>query len=219
MRTDIEAGWTHVDHVVVPAQDRIQDNRPDAETYTVTADLLIPGRGQPIPNAGLVIEGTKIIHVTSNTEIVQTFSHVKTTHVKVLMPGMWDCHVHLMGIHKVAGDAFVDAWKNQVLSGARSARDVMLLLDAGFTSVREMAGWGLQLDQAIQEGSLVGPKIYSASCIISPTGGHAGMCSQRCIWPLSLTSYAKRHAGNPTGVSSARLAHDMRATWLCHDII
>lgn len=49
----------------------------------------------------------------------------------------------------------------------------MLLLNAGFTSVREMAGYGIQLDQAIQEGSLVGPKIYSANCGISMTGGHA----------------------------------------------
>jgi len=38
-----------------------------------------------------------------------------------------------------------------------------------------MAGYGLQIDQAIEEGSIVGPKIYSANSIISPTGGHADL--------------------------------------------
>lgn len=189
MPSDIESDWTRVDRVAVPNRERKVDDRPDADSYTVTADVLIPGRGQPMKNAGIVIEGTKIKHVTSSEEIARNFSHLTTTHVKVLMPGMWDCHVHLMGIHKVAGDAFVDAWKSQVLSGARSARDVMLLLDAGFTSVREMAGWGLQLDQAIQEGSLVGPKIYSSNCIISPTGGHADMHNEPLHWCDEMTEH------------------------------
>lgn len=78
-----------------------------------------------------------------------------------------------MGIHKVTSADIVASANNQALVGARSARDVMLLLNAGFTSVREMGGYGIALDQAITEGSLVGPKIYSSNCIISPTGGHA----------------------------------------------
>lgn len=78
-----------------------------------------------------------------------------------------------MGIHKVTGPAILATSLDQILSGARSARDVMLLLNAGYTSVREVGGYGIALDKAITEGSLVGPKIYSANCIISQTGGHA----------------------------------------------
>lgn len=189
MPEGIESGWTQVDRMVVPVRGQSTEDRPDGDSYTVTADLLIPGRGKPIKNAGIVVEGTKIKHVGLNTEIFRLHSHLSSTHVKILMPGMWDCHVHLMGIHKVAGDAFVEAWKNQVLSGARSARDVMLLLDAGFTSVRDMAGWGLQLDQAIQEGSLVGPKIYSANNIISTTGGHADFHDVPMDWCQDIQSH------------------------------
>lgn len=48
--------------------------------------------------------------------------------------------------------------------------------------VREMAGWGIQLAQAIDEGSLVGPSIYSSNCIISPTGGHADIHTMHRPW-------------------------------------
>ncbi|KAK8216862.1 hypothetical protein M8818_001825 [Zalaria obscura] len=154
------------------------------DSYCVTADLLIPGRGEPFKNGCIIVSGTKITHVGAVSEVLKyaRLAALPKTHVEVLMPGMWDCHVHLMGIHKVSSAAIVASASQQALAGARSARDVMLLLDAGFTSVREMAGYGIQLDQAISEGSLVGPKIYSSNCIISPTGGHADAHDMLADW-------------------------------------
>lgn len=142
------------------------DEEPKKVSFCVTADLLIPGKGDPIKDGCLVVDGKKITKVATASELAGEISRLPKYHVKVLMPGMWDCHVHLLGIHKVGGPAFVESQQNMALSGARNARDVMLLLDAGFTSVREMAGYGLQMDQAIEEGTLVGPKIYSSNCII-----------------------------------------------------
>jgi imidazolonepropionase-like amidohydrolase len=182
MSANIQDDWTYVGNDTPTTKATLRDTPAQEETYAVTADLLIPGRGTPIENAGIVVSGKKIKHVCLIKDLTTSFGHLKTTHVKVLMPGMWDCHVHLMGLHKVSSDAFIDAYKSPVLTGARSARDVMLLLDAGFTSVREMAGYGLQLDQAIQEGSLVGPKIYSSNCIISTTGGHADFHDTPLDW-------------------------------------
>ena len=150
MASNSHDDWTYIEDDTLSREATRQQKSSRDETYAVTADLLIPGRGAPIENAGIVVSGTKIKHVCHIKDLVKSFGHLLTTHVKILMPGMWDCHVHLMGEHKVSSDAFIDAWKNPVLAGARSARDVMLLLDAGFTSVREMAGYGLQLDQAIR---------------------------------------------------------------------
>jgi imidazolonepropionase-like amidohydrolase len=182
MATNIQDDWTHVGDDTPITKATLRETPAQEETYAVTADLLIPGQGAPIENAGIVVSGKKIKHVCLIKDLTDSFGHLKTTHVKILMPGMWDCHVHLMGLHKVSSDAFIDAYKSPVLTGARSARDVMLLLDAGFTSVREMAGYGLQLDRAIQEGSLVGPKIYSSNCIISTTGGHADFHDTPLDW-------------------------------------
>ena len=142
------------------------EEEPKKDKFCVTADILIPGRGDPVENGCIVVEGSKITNVGTISGLARDFSHLPKYHVKILMPGMWDCHVHLCGLQKVTGDAFIESQQNMALAGARCARDVMLLLDAGFTSVREMAGYGLQIDQAIEEGSIVGPKIYSSNCII-----------------------------------------------------
>ena len=71
-----------------------------------------------------------------------------------------------MGMQKIDDSAFMEMATSPALTGARIARDVMLLLNCGFTSVREMAGFGLQIGRGIEEGSVVGPNIYSCNKII-----------------------------------------------------
>lgn len=67
-------------------------------------------------------------------------------------------------------DAFVDI--PPALAGARAARDLAATLNAGFTSVRELAGYGIELRKAVNEGILMGPNIYSSSTLLSQSGGH-----------------------------------------------
>ena len=138
----------------------------ETEKYCVLADLLIPGKGDPIEHGCIIVEGSKITFAGKADEMESQDANFPKTRVKVLMPGMWDCHVHLMGLQKIDDSAFLDVAHSQALTGARIARDVMLLLNAGFTSVREMAGYGLQIHRGIKEGSIVGPNIYSSNKII-----------------------------------------------------
>ncbi|KAK5713782.1 hypothetical protein LTR17_017466 [Elasticomyces elasticus] len=152
-----------------------EDEELKKDSFRVEADLLIPGRGDPIKNGCIIIEGNKIKDVGTSAQLARPYSHLRKYHVKVLMPGMWDCHIHFIAVQRVAWDAILESTQKMALTGARCAPDLARLLDAGFTSVREMAGFGIQLDQAVEEGSLVGPKIYSSNAIISPTGGHADL--------------------------------------------
>ncbi|RMY08416.1 hypothetical protein D0868_04819 [Hortaea werneckii] len=157
----------------------------DSTRFIVTSDLLIPGKGDPIPNGCIIVQDNQILQVGRTDDLSQTtaaFSQLSRTHVKVLMPGLWDCHVHLTGMHTVTGSAFISSQQNMALTGARLAKDAQLLLDAGFTTVREMAGYGIQLASAIEEGSAVGPTIYSSNSIISPTGGHADLHTMPKSW-------------------------------------
>ncbi|KAK3678077.1 hypothetical protein LTR78_002172 [Recurvomyces mirabilis] len=152
-----------------------KEEEPKKDKFIVESELLIPGKGDPITNGSIVVEGNKITKVGHSSSIATEYSHLPKYNVKVLMPGMWDCHVHFIAVQAVAWDAILQSQQKQALTGARCAPDLMRLLDAGFTSVREMAGCGIQLDEAVEEGSLVGPKIYSSNSIISPTGGHADL--------------------------------------------
>jgi imidazolonepropionase-like amidohydrolase len=66
---------------------------------------------------------------------------------------------------------------------------VAATLNAGFTSVRELAGYGIELSTAINEGWIPGPNIYSSHSIISMTAGHGDLHSM----PLELVQDRIKH--------------------------
>lgn len=136
----------------------------------IDAELLIPGRGEPVENGSLISSGSKIVFVGETENLPQSYVDLPPIQVRILMPGLWDCHVHLMGSEKFIVDDM--AATNSTLAGARCARDVVATLNAGYTSVRELAGYGADLSQAINDGWLPGPNIYPAVSILSQTGGH-----------------------------------------------
>ena len=92
------------------------------------------------------------------------------------MPGLWDAHVHYFG----APDLNLDkvALIRPALAGMRAARDVAATLNAGYTSVREVGGYGIDFSQAINEGWIPGPNIYSAGAPLSQTAGHGDLHTQ-----------------------------------------
>jgi len=88
------------------------------------------------------------------------------------MPGLWDCHVHFDGAPPAGGGQYDTIPGNHALAGARVVRALEDTLLAGFTSVRELAGYAGEISPAIVEGSIIGPNVYSSIAIISMTGGH-----------------------------------------------
>ena len=151
------------------SQDKL--SLPMAKFFRIDAILLIPGRGKPIQNAALVFEGNTIKFVGSRHELPEAYHGTHPIEsVPVLMPGLWDCHCHFLGAKKASISSFII--NSQAEAGARSAKDVTATLNAGFTSVRELAGYGVDLKPAIDDGWLTGPNIYSSVSPISMTAGH-----------------------------------------------
>jgi imidazolonepropionase-like amidohydrolase len=137
----------------------------------IIADLLIPGRGEPLKDAALIFNDKRIVYVGSKDQIPERYAALSPINLPVVMPGLWDCHVHMLGHIHFSGTAI---WNlNPVTAGARLIRDAAELLNAGFTTVRDCGGHGLLIDRVIQEGHMPGPKIYSCNALISQTGGHA----------------------------------------------
>lgn len=135
---------------------------------TIEADLLIPGDGDPVPDAAVVADGPVI-----------SYAGRDVTRAAVVMPGMWDCHGHFMGSRTF--DLARLPQEPTPLRAARSARDLINAVQAGFTSVREVGGLGVYLAGPVSEGLLDGPRIYPAGAILSTTGGHGDL---HC-YPLS----------------------------------
>lgn len=134
--------------------------------------MLIPGRGAPIRDASLLLEGSRIAWVGPRAECPDT-PGVPSTTAQVLLPGLWDCHVHLTGLRNTSLD---DVMRVPVpVAAARAVRDAERALLAGFTSVREVGGYGVHIARAIDEGTCRGPHVYAAGDLISQTGGHADL--------------------------------------------
>ncbi|KIW23588.1 uncharacterized protein PV07_11775 [Cladophialophora immunda] len=139
-------------------------------THLINTSLLIPGRGKPQHNMSVILQDGTITSIQPTASVPPPFKNLPTTTVPVLMPGLWDCHIHLLGSKTF--NFFEIATQSTALAGARIARNVHDILMSGFTSVRELAGYGLEVSKAIEEGTLVGPNIYSSGAAISQTAGH-----------------------------------------------
>src|SRR4029077_12326499 len=94
---------------------------------------------------------------------------------RVLMPGLIDAHWH----------SFMAATPQLVLMTSEpsylhllAARQAEATLMSGFTTVRDLGGPVFGLKRAIDEGVMVGPRIYPSGAMISQTSGHGDFRSR-----------------------------------------
>src|SRR5271170_4967842 len=145
----------------------------------IEAELLIPGGGEPVSDGVVIIDGSVISYAGPAGQAPAT-PGVTVRRTETVMPGMWDCHGHFLGVRTLdLGRLPLDPVP---LRAARCARDLAAALRAGITSVREVGGMGLYLARAVTEGVLAGPAIYAAGAILSTTGGHADLHSYPLPW-------------------------------------
>jgi imidazolonepropionase-like amidohydrolase len=154
------------------ASPKDNDDKDEDDTFVIHTNLLIPGKGDPTHNSTVVTSAGKIVYVGSYLDFLKKpeYQRAPSTSVPVLMPGLWDCHVHLVGSDSFGYTSLTLV--NPVTAGARLARSAHDILMSGFTSVRDLGGYAPEIAQAIDEGTITGPNIYSAGSAISQTAGH-----------------------------------------------
>jgi imidazolonepropionase-like amidohydrolase len=145
----------------------------------IEASVLIPGRGEPVNGGVVVLDGPVISFAGPSAEAPDTPGATVTVATTV-MPGLWDCHVHLLGATSL--DLNRLPLEPVELRAVRAGADLAAALEAGVTSVREMGGLGVHLARAVAEGVIEGPAIYPAGAILSTTGGHGDLHSFPLSW-------------------------------------
>ncbi|KAJ6782782.1 hypothetical protein PWT90_04139 [Aphanocladium album] len=145
----------------------------------ITTSLLIPGDGEPLKDGALVIRDKLIDWVGRQADMPPKYlSHPHRRHeVPYLMPGLWDCHVHFAGENEEAAvESGVTGmmWHadNPATAAARLVKGCWESVQRGYTSMRDLSGYGCELAQAIEEGSVVGPNVYGAGAALSQVAGH-----------------------------------------------
>ena len=131
--------------------------------------LLEPAYGELRGGYQLLIEGAHVREL-SERPIRSAEAEIVDCGGRTLTPGLIDCHVHV--IHSEVNIRFLEAMPLTLLT-ARAGLRLRAMLDRGFTTVRDTGGcdWGIKT--AVEEGYLVGPRLFIAGMSIGPTGGHA----------------------------------------------
>jgi imidazolonepropionase-like amidohydrolase len=132
------------------------------------AAVLDAARGQLVPDRHVLVEGGSIREV-SDRPIKAAGTRVIDLAGRTLMPGMIDCHVHVLASAYNLGAV---ANLPNVFATLRAVPILKGMLMRGFTTVRDAGGADWNLMQAIASGLIEGPRIFPSGRALSQTGGH-----------------------------------------------
>ena len=160
----------------VPALSATSDT-PAAPRQTVitAARYLDVATGKYIEHPAIFVGADGRITSIADARTVRWGADVKHIDMgdKTLLPGLIDMHVHLDSPADIGG------WRGLEYTDSffsvMAAANGRAMLDAGFTTVRNVgsARWNdLGLQQAVDGGRIVGPRIVGAGHALGVTGGH-----------------------------------------------
>lgn len=141
---------------------------------------LIDGTGaDPIRNAAVVVEDGRIRQAGADREIdVPADAIVIDAGGRSLLPGLIDCHVHVMshGFNIMRTLSTPPS-----LTILECIPNLIATLDAGVTTVRDAAGAPLGVKLAVERGIIPGPRMQISITALSQTGGHGDPFTRSCI--------------------------------------
>lgn len=149
----------------------------------VLGGRLIDGTGaDPIENAVVVIEHDRITEIGGKNEVsIPNNAKIIDADGKIVLPGLIDAHVHLLGAVSMNPHDWLIT--PVALRAIRSVMEAQRLIEAGFTSVRDVGSvTTIFLKNAINEGSVSGPRIFAAGKMIGQTAGHADVHDVPMRW-------------------------------------
>ena len=164
-----------------------------------TGGLVFDGTGADPAPADVVVSDGRVVDVGTGLD---GDTQVDCTG-RTLLPGLFDCHVHLTlnGIGLLG--ALQKPFSYQFYEAAVNLRRT---LEAGITTVRDAAGADLGIKQAVEDGLLTGPRVQISIGLITQTGGHGDpwMPSGQCA------GLAVPHPGRPPAMADG--PDEMRRT-------
>ncbi len=136
--------------------------------------LIDPKAGTVVPDAVVLIENGKVKAVGHGLAIPAGVKVIDLSSMTVL-PGLMDCHTHLVGDYVNDKDPLSDLKKSAADRAFESVPNAKATLDAGFTTVRDVGTYRAFVDVALRDaiarGDFPGPRMFVAGSYLTITGG------------------------------------------------
>jgi imidazolonepropionase-like amidohydrolase len=121
------------------------------------------------PPRNVLVRGNRIERVTTDQITIDPTGRLVDGGGRTLMPGLIDMHWHTMMVRPTPVEMLTaDIGYLNLVAGAEARETLM----RGFTTVRDMGGPAFGLKRAIDEGTVVGPRIFPSGAVITITSGH-----------------------------------------------
>ncbi len=163
-------------------ESQAQAQKAEAAPLTVIrAGTLIDGQSEtPRKNQLIFVRGQRIEKVADGSSAIPAGAKTIDLSGATVLPGMIDSHTHLFlwGEDPAKGGYDANILKAGIaLRAARATYAAKRALEQGFTTLRDVetegAGYGdIGIKQAIEEGTIPGPRVFGATRGISTTGGY-----------------------------------------------
>jgi imidazolonepropionase-like amidohydrolase len=130
--------------------------------------------GEVVTDRAVLVEDDRIADVVATADVPEGPRRIELSG-HTLLPGLMDMHSHLAG-EEEQGQGYASlvmrSGAQEAIAGVRNAR---LILEAGFTTVRDVGSFRAFTDVAIREGIeagwLAGPRMLCAGCYVTCPGG------------------------------------------------
>jgi len=140
------------------------------ESRTVIRNVRIwDGTSDALSAPSSILVSGEMIERIATGEITEEGASVIDAGGRIVIPGLMDMHTHLSIID---GSSRLRDDLDWMYVGAVAGDEAERMLMRGFTTVRDLGGPTVGLAQAIDEGRIDGPRIYSSGAFISQTSGH-----------------------------------------------
>lgn len=140
--------------------------------FVIKGRILTCENNTVIEKGIVVTDGDKIVFAgeEKNWRTSKECTEISYNDDVTIMPGFIDCHTHLTGTESGKYDIGKASTFDRLIN---AVDDMGVLLDSGFTTVRDMSLFSASLKKGVERGKIKGPKVFPGGRLLGITSGHS----------------------------------------------